>query len=397
MINRFADARVFVVDDNPANVALLTAVLTRAGFANVATETDPRRVLPRLPEVDPDLIILDLHMPYLDGFEVLEQIRGFAPREYLPVLVLTADTTSAASQRALGAGAQDFVTKPFNNAEVVLRTQNLVEIRYLYTTLRGSIVRQNAEVERLQDLDGLKDILLQTVSHDLRSPISAVLAFTKLLAADAEAAQPLSVERRLAIIARIETSARKMDRLLRDLLDSDPMRKIPGHLVRCDVGDLVRRVVADVDLGRDHPLELDIQPVDMSIDPVHVERIVENLLANARQHVEPGVAIWVRTAPLDGGVLISVDDAGPGVAADLAQSIFEPFRRGPDPQSEGLGLGLSLVSRFARLHGGRAWVEERPGGGAAFRVVLPAPADDDDRDHDDDDDDDPAYRLAAVA
>src|SRR6478752_7046169 len=96
---QFAAARMLVVDDDPATVALLIAVLGQAGYLNVISEMDPRKVLAMLPDFDPDLIILDLHMPHLDGFAVLSQIRDFAPVDALPVLVLTADATPVASER----------------------------------------------------------------------------------------------------------------------------------------------------------------------------------------------------------------------------------------------------------------------------------------------------------
>jgi len=151
MLARFAGARVFVVDDNPSNVALLRAVLTRAGIRQVFTDTDPRRVVSRLPVIDPDLLILDLHMPRLDGDAVLEQVHRFAVRDYLPVLVVTADTTAAASDRALSAGAHDFVTKPFNTNEVLLRVRNLLETRVLFTALRSAsaLGGDTPQVERL--------------------------------------------------------------------------------------------------------------------------------------------------------------------------------------------------------------------------------------------------------
>jgi len=151
MLARFAGARVFVVDDNPSNVALLRAVLTRAGIRQVFTDTDPRRVVSRLPVIDPDLLILDLHMPRLDGDAVLEQVHRFAVRDYLPVLVVTADTTAAASDRALSAGAHDFLTKPFNTNEVLLRVRNLLETRVLFTALRSAsaLGGDTPQVERL--------------------------------------------------------------------------------------------------------------------------------------------------------------------------------------------------------------------------------------------------------
>ena len=152
MLHRFAAARLFVVDDNSSNIALLQAVLTRAGIVNVFTETDGRQVLPRLPEVHPDLLILDLHMPHLDGFAVLEQVRQFSVSDYLPVLVITADTTASASERALGEGAQDFVTKPFSNSEVVLRVRNLLETRFLYAALRSSTTLGGTTGEVMQQI-----------------------------------------------------------------------------------------------------------------------------------------------------------------------------------------------------------------------------------------------------
>jgi signal transduction histidine kinase len=103
-----------------------------------------------------------------------------------------------------------------------------------------------------------------------------------------------------------------------------------------------------------------------------VERIVENLLANAERHTTPDTPVWVRLTRPDQGVLITVEDAGAGVPPALRAALFEPFRQGPQvpAHAPGVGIGLTLVARFAELHGGSAWVEERPGGGASFRVLL---------------------------
>ena len=109
------------------------------------------------------------------------------------------------------------------------------------------------------------------------------------------------------------------------------------------------------------------------MDGPKVERIVENLVANALRHTPPGTPLWVRVEPADDGVLIVVEDAGAGVPEDMRATIFEPFRQGAPglKGTPGVGIGLALVARFASLHGGRAWVEEREGGGSSFRVLLP--------------------------
>jgi signal transduction histidine kinase len=108
----------------------------------------------------------------------------------------------------------------------------------------------------------------------------------------------------------------------------------------------------------------------VNADAAKVERMMENLLANAARHTPPDSSIWLRFEEADGGVVIVVEDDGPGVPDEQKELIFEAFRRGWTT-AEGSGIGLSLVARFAELHGGRAWVEDRPGGGASFRVFLP--------------------------
>jgi CheY-like chemotaxis protein len=213
------------------------------------------------------------------------------------------------------------------------------------------------------------------LAHDLRSPIAAVLTLTGILRAyadtDIEGMPRVSPQARANMLSDIERSVRKMERLLNDLINSDPAQPIEARRTRCDVGDLVSRALAESDLGRLHPIHTQLESVHVNVDAAQVERIVDNLLNNAAKHVDVGVAVWAETAAVGDGVLISVDDAGTGVPRDMREEIFEPFRRGDEATSPGLGLGLSLVSRFAQVQGGRAWVQDRPGGGASFRVYLP--------------------------
>jgi DNA-binding response OmpR family regulator len=137
-------ARILVVDDEEVNVILVERILNRAGYSNVAVTTDPRQVVQLFRESEPDLLVLDLHMPHLDGFEVMDRLAAVVPEEtYLPILVLTADATPAAMHRALSMGARDFLLKPFDAIEVVLRIRNLLETRMLHRQLHD----QNALLE----------------------------------------------------------------------------------------------------------------------------------------------------------------------------------------------------------------------------------------------------------
>lgn len=148
-------ARILVVDDQEANVRLLETILTRGGYENVASTTDARRALPLFLEAQPDLVVLDLSMPHLDGFAVLGQLTPRIPAgTYLPILVITGETSTETKRRALSAGAKDFLRKPFDATEVLLRIRNLLETRLLHMELRDQNLALEARVrERTRELE----------------------------------------------------------------------------------------------------------------------------------------------------------------------------------------------------------------------------------------------------
>ena len=176
MLESFAHANVLVIDDNDASVRLLQALLTRSGLRSVQAVTDPREVLGRLESLDPDLILLDLHMPGLDGYTVLAQLRERASAADLPVLVLTADTSREATRRALSMGANDFLTKPLDTAEVLLRVRNLLETRALHHSLQqrqrwleasGRITRELLAGENNEPLRLIADLSRELADADI--------------------------------------------------------------------------------------------------------------------------------------------------------------------------------------------------------------------------------------
>ena len=152
----FTEARILLVDDDAANISLLENFLKRAGHQNLRSTTDPRQVLPIYLDFEPDLLILDLNMPHLDGYAVLHQLGPRIPDgTYLPILVLTADITPEAKRRALASGARDFLTKPFDPIEVRLRVRNLLETRFLHRQLQSHSQKLEEEVRsRTRELEG---------------------------------------------------------------------------------------------------------------------------------------------------------------------------------------------------------------------------------------------------
>jgi PAS domain S-box-containing protein len=233
------------------------------------------------------------------------------------------------------------------------------------------MVGTSQDVTERKQLDELRDTILSTVSHELRTPLTSIVGFAMTLRHRGQTLEPAAYSE---IVDHLAEQSQRLQRLLADLLDLDRLRLglIQPTFRPTDVAELVERIVADrqADSAR---VELEAERAVAEIDGAKVERIVENLIVNAVKHTPPGTAISVRVQNQDGGVLIAVDDRGPGVAAAERDAIFQLFQRGDQVAGvPGAGVGLSLVSQFAALHGGRAWVEENPGGGASFRVLLPA-------------------------
>jgi PAS domain S-box-containing protein len=274
---------------------------------------------------------------------------------------------------------RETVARAYAEAEPFLFDQRIVlpDGGVRWTQARGRVVTDDSgtpvrmvgtaeDITERKRLDALRDTILASVSHELRTPLTSILGFSLTLE---EREAELDPARRREIIAHLAEQAQRLSRLLTDLLDLDRLRlgALTSTFAATDVAELVARVTSA------HGVAVHSEPVVAEVDPAKVERIVENLLANARKHTPEGTDVHVRVARQDGGVLIAVDDRGPGVGDADREAVFEMFSRGGDlPASvPGAGVGLALVAQFTALHGGRAWVEDNPGGGASFRVFLP--------------------------
>lgn len=235
--------------------------------------------------------------------------------------------------------------------------------------LRHELASERAQNLLLSAADEAKTFAMQAVSHDLRTPLAAILGLAVTLEGKAG---EMSAEDIRDLSSRIVQNSRRLDRIVTDLLDLDRLQRngFAANLQQVDLGTLVRQLVTRTEVVTERRLQLDSGPVHSRADPTMVERIVENLLTNAVKHTPGDSRIWVRVERTDEGALIAVEDDGPGIAPEERQRIFEPFAQGASPGPGGAGIGLALVAKFAALHDGRAWVQERVGGGASFRVLL---------------------------
>jgi signal transduction histidine kinase len=373
-----ADAKILIVDDEPANVLLLERLLQQAGYRRLTSTTDARTVLELYRGGQPDLVLLDLMMPHLDGFAVLAQLRAEIPETaYVPVLVLTADVTLEARRKALAAGAHDFLTKPFEAFEVLLRIGNLLATRRLYLALEEhnrtleETVRQRTE--RLLQSEKLAAMgsLLAGVAHELNNPLTVLSAQAQLLD---EAQDPVLTAR----AAKIRQAAERCVRIVRNFLTLARQRapERSPTLLRDVVHGAIELLAYELRVdGVEIAIELAPDLPVLWADAHQLHQVLVNLVANAhhalRRHPGPRrLSLVGRHDAERRRVRLEIADTGPGIPADVLAKIFEPFFT-TKPVGEGTGLGLSLCRDIVAEHHGTIEAQSEPGRGTTFVIELP--------------------------
>ncbi|TMA26332.1 MAG: response regulator [Deltaproteobacteria bacterium] len=356
---------ILVVDDEPLNRVVMRASLTGC---QVIEAENGRRALEVLEKTPVDLVLLDIMMPEMDGYEVCRRIKE-TPREgYLPVLLVSALGDQADRNRGLEAGADDFVGKPFDRRELLLRVTAFLRLREQDRVIR----KQLADLARMQ---AAKDDLVALIVHDLRSPLSGVVAYLQLLQEEVTGRAANDVKMALQ---SADTALSRLEETLQVRLLEEGRLAVRREPVTLPA--IVSETLASIEaMARRKGVALartvEGEPV-ARLDGKLVRRSMENLLSNALKYTPSGgdVRLSVRARPAE--VEIEVADRGPGIPDELKGSLFEKFgsvevKRGG--VRKGFGLGLYLVKLVAQGHGGEVSVEDRPGGGSVFRMILGGP------------------------
>jgi signal transduction histidine kinase len=377
-------ASILIVDDQDANISLLEQMLRGAGYTSVTSTTDPHVVCELHHKNHYSLILLDLQMAGMDGFQVMEGLKAIETDGYLPVLVQTAQP--AHKLRALKAGAKDFVSKPFDLAEVLMRVHNMLEVRLLHLEAE----KRTEQAEKREQAIGVLNTEIRnfyhTLSHELKTPLTSAREFVSIVMDGL--AGPLN-ETQLEYLGIAKESCDQLRLYINDLLDVTRLEtgKMSIEFQALPLAGLVERVVemlAPAAAGKGVSLSCDCQPglPPVPVDKQRILQVLINLTTNAIKHTPVGghIRLSLGAPPTDPDYLqIDVCDTGRGIPKDQLGLIFNRLYQvnHNDPSADsrnGLGLGLYICQELVDLHGGRIWVESEVGKGSTFSFLVPKQA-----------------------
>ncbi len=367
--------KILVVDDQADNRQILEAYLGSAGYAILLAESGEEAVA-RLEEGGVDLVLMDVLMPGIDGFEACRRIRALRMGADMPIIFLTALTDAATHMKARDLGAADFIAKPVNRTELLMRVRSLLWMRRLTDDLRQGHELIRSQHDAVIWAQQRKEELINLVVHDLKNPIASILANAHFLVREPN----LSDDAREAS-RDIHEAADSMQRMVLNLLDisrSEEGALVP-RLSEVDVPSLVEEVLSVMTRRaneRQQTIQVDLSPeVKRNVaDRDLLLRLLENLLDNALKYSPPGGTIRVEASSPNGFLDFSVRDEGPGIPGAYRERIFEKYVQLEDTANSlartSRGLGLVFCRLAAEAHGGRIWVEDNSPRGTAFKVRL---------------------------
>ena len=363
-------ALVLLVDDNPANLQLISHNLRGRGY-NIATASNGFEALDRVRiSPVPDMILLDIMMPEIDGYKVCEELKKNPKTQDIPVIFFTAKISTEDIIRGFEAGAVDYITKPFNSAELIARVETHLKIKFL----REHIEEQN---RLLQSLSTEKEELLAIAAHDLKNPLYNISMLAKVIRDDLE----LSEEEIKEFTEDIVTTSDRMLDLIRNLLDINAIEqgKIKLHLEKVNINEVIKIVInfykeTSIEKKIDIIYKPELEESFANIDRNAIIQIIDNLLSNALKYSPFEKKVYLKNYELDGFCVFEVKDQGPGLSEADKSKLFGKFVKlssRPTGNEQSNGLGLSIVKKYVETMNGSVECETELGQGCKFIVKIP--------------------------
>lgn len=390
---------ILIVDDNENNLFSLKSLIEEYIDARVIKADCGPRALQELSKNDIDLIILDIQMEDMDGFEIASLIKQRKKTRDIPIVFLTASFTNEEfKQRGFEIGAVDYLTKPINEYQLINRINVYLRIiekeRNLNLELEQKVKEQTMELriakEAAEAANEAKSMFLANISHELRTPLNIIMSINQMLRLylNKNELDKGQVEKKVNM--QVQNCYRLL-RLVNNLIDITKIDsghfeliKRKGnivHVVECITMSVVEYIE---DKGIGLVFDTDVEESSLFFDPDAIERIVLNLLSNAIKYTPSGGCIFVSIQSIKDGVMISIKDTGAGIDGEKIDVIFERFKQVDElltRRHEGSGIGLSLVKSLIQMHGGTIEVHSEESIGTEFIVVLPAGTEDDSAKH----------------
>lgn len=369
---------ILLVDDNPTNLAVLFDALSDAGFKTLVA-LDGESAIAQVAYLKPDIILLDVMMPGLDGFETCCRLKENIDTKDIPVIFMTALTETVDKVRGFALGAVDYVTKPIQPEEVLARVKTHLAMQALQRQLQEQNQQLKKEISDRQRVEQALRVLLRAVSHDLRNPVTGMSMVLKNLLTN-NPSPTIPVPR--SILERMVQSSDRQLNLIDSLLVADTLETQEMILQRepLQLGSLIPNIVQELEpllLKSQATLTNRVSPELPLVyaDPTQLWRVFENLVVNALKHNPPGVDVIIDVAIEAEMIRCSIQDNGVGIPPEQRTQLFELYKRGTNTlHPHGLGLGLYLCRQIITAHGGEIGCISTPTPGVTFWFTLPLKA-----------------------
>jgi signal transduction histidine kinase len=367
-------SNIMAVDDTPANLKLLDGMLREWGY-QVRAFPRGRLALAAALNEPPDLILLDITMPEMDGYETCRQFKAIPALQQIPIIFISALNEALDKVNAFGCGGVDYVTKPFQLDEVHARIETHLKIRQLQKALEIQNQQLRENYDRLHALEILRDNLTHMIIHDMRSPLMAISGNLELLSEEIGALP----ENSQLCLEDASTATHKLTEMVSSLLDVSRLEsgQMPIQRTSCDLQQVVQKVIATLSsLLKNNPVVVEAQSADPTIecDPTLLHRVIGNLLSNAAKFSPRTEPVTISFHNIPGFLKVTVRDQGRGIPPEYHARIFEKFGQVSSENNSkrySTGLGLTFCKLAIEAHGGQIGIESSQGKGSTFWLTLP--------------------------